>query len=141
MKHHARLLTAGTLVLVVTACSFLAQPAAAQALSTGTITDPSLGDIKAFTVTIPAGWKFQGTVVRGPECNPISFPVFRAYSPDGLTEMRLLPAFDWSFHPAIKMNTVAGCLPIQQTLTAAQFLDHFVELIPGGVHVIGPMSI
>jgi hypothetical protein len=39
------------------------------------------------------------------------------------------------------MKTVAGCLPIQQTLTASQFLDHFVELIPGGVHVTGPMSI
>jgi hypothetical protein len=97
--------------------------------------------MKAFTVDIPAGWKFQGTVVRGPECNPIYFAVFRAYSPDGLTEMRLLPAFNWSFHPAIKMNTIAGCLPIQQTLTAAQFLDHFIELIPGGVHVVGSMSI
>ncbi len=46
----------------------------------------------------------------------MGFPVFRAYSPDGLTEMRLLPTFSWSFHPAIGMKTVAGCLPIQQTL-------------------------
>ena len=126
---------------ILVGCAFLAQPAGAQSLNTGTITDPSLGNMKAFTVDIPAGWKFQGTVVRGPECNPIYFAVFRAYSPDGLTEMRLLPAFNWSFHPAIKMNTIAGCLPIQQTLTAAQFLDHFIELIPGGVHVVGSMSI
>ena len=123
------------LPLLMTGCAF------AQALTTATIADPTLNDIKAFTVTIPAGWKFQGTVVRGPECHPISFPVFRAYSSDGLSEMRLLPAFDWSFHPAINMKTVAGCLPIQGTLTAAQFLDHFVELIPGGVHVVGPMAI
>lgn len=38
-------------------------------------------------------------------------------------------------------NIVAGCLPIDHTLTAAQFLDHFVELIPGGVHVVGVIGI
>lgn len=92
-------------------------------------------------MNIPAGWNFQGTVVRGPECQPLSFPVFRAYSADGLTEMRLLPVFSWSFHPAINTRTAAGCLPIQKALTAAEFLDHFVELIPGGVHVVGSVSI
>jgi hypothetical protein len=127
--------------VILLSCTVLARPTPAQSLNTATITDPTLGDIKAFTVTIPAGWKFQGTVVRGPDCNPISFPVFRSYSPDGLTEMRLLPAFNWSFHPAIQMKTVAGCLPIQRTLTAAEFLDHFLELIPNGVHIVGPMSI
>jgi hypothetical protein len=127
--------------LALAGCLFLADRGRAQPLNTATITDPSLGGMLAFTVSIPAGWKFQGTVVRGPECAPVVFPVFRAYSPDGLTEMRLLPAFSWSFHPAIKMNTIAGCLPIQQTLTAAQFLDHFVELIPGGVHVVGVSGI
>jgi len=119
----------------------LGQISDAQNLTTGTIADPTLNGMKAFTVTIPAGWKFQGTVLRGPECSQISVPVFRAYSPDGLSEMRLLPAFSWSFHPAIKMQTAAGCLPIEHTLTAAQFMDHFVELIPGGVHVVGPMNI
>jgi hypothetical protein len=138
--HHAPR-KARTVALILAVCASLAPPAAAQALSSGIIADPSLGGIKAFTVTIPGGWKFQGTVVRGPECNPISFPVFRAYSSDGLTEMRLQPAFNWSFHPAIRMQTVAGCLPLQQTLTASEFLDRFLELIPGGVHVIGPMSI
>ena len=129
------------LLLMLAGCAFWTQPAAAEALSTGTITDPTLGDIKAFTVTIPSGWKFQGTVVRGPECNPISYPAFRTYSSDGLTEMRLLPAFNWSFHPAIQMKTAAGCLPLQQTLSASQFLDHFIELLPGGVHVAGSMGI
>jgi hypothetical protein len=127
------------LMLVASAC--LAPLSNAQALSTGTITDPSFGGMKAFTVNIPVGWQFQGTVVRGPECYPNAFPTFRAYSRDGLTEIRLLPAFNWSFHPAIRMNTVAGCLPIKRTMSAQEFLDHFVELIPGGVHVVGPMSI
>jgi hypothetical protein len=76
----------------------------AQALSSATINDPTLGGMKAFTVSIPSGWKFEGTVVRGPDCQPISSPVFRTYSRDGLSEIRMLPAFSWSFHPAIKMG-------------------------------------
>ncbi len=119
----------------------LAQFLNAQALSTGTIADPTLGGIKAFTVNIPAGWQFQGTVVRGPDCYPNSFVTFRAYSRDGLNEIRLLPAFNWSFHPAIPMKTIAGCLPYQRTMSASEFLNHFIELIPGGVHVVGPMTI
>ena len=126
---------------IVLGCAFLAQFSVAQAFTTAVITDPTLGNMKALTVTIPAGWQFQGTVVRGPDCYPNSFPTFRAYSRDGLTEIRLLPAFNWSFHPAIRMNTIAGCLPFQHTMTAAEFLNHFVELIPGGVHVVGTMSI
>ena len=127
------------LILVSSAC--LARLSSAQALSTGAIADPTLGGMKAFTVNIPAGWQLQGTVVRGPDCYPNSFPTFRAYSRDGLSEIRLLPAFNWSFHPAIRMNTIAGCLPYKSTMSAAEFLNHFVELIPGGLHVVGPMSI
>ena len=127
--------------LIVLGFAPLAQLSHAQALTTATITDPGFGNMKALTVTIPSGWQFQGTVVRGPDCFPNSFPTFRAYSRDGLTEIRLLPAFNWSFHPAIRMKTIAGCLPFERTMSATEFLNHFVELIPGGVHVVGSMSI
>ncbi len=141
MSLHTTFRKAISFALVFCGFGSLAQLANAQALSTGTIADPNLGNMKAFTVSIPAGWQFQGTVVRGPECYPNSFPAFRAYSRDGLSEIRLLPAFNWSFHPAIRMNTIPGCLPYKGTMSAAEFLNHFVELIPGGVHVVGPMSI
>ena len=141
MNLHRAFRKACSSALILAGFACLAQPSNAQALGTGTIADPSFGGMKAFTVNIPAGWLFQGTVVRGPDCYPNSFPTFRAYSRDGLSEIRLLPAFNWSFHPAIKMDTVAGCLPIKGTMSAAEFLNHFVELIPGGVHVVGPMSI
>ena len=64
------------------------------------IIDPAY-NLKAFTITIPAGWKFQGTVLPGPACSDIPYPVFRAYSPDGLNEIRLQPTFNWTFHPNI----------------------------------------
>lgn len=116
--------------------------AAADNLTTGTINDPTLNNMKAFTVTIPAGWKFQGTVLLGPQCDMTAFPIFRAYSPDGLSEMRLEPAFAWSFHPAIR-NTrqIQGCMPYQTTMTAAEFLNHYMETIGGGMHLVGPMAV
>ena len=47
------------------AALLLSAAALAQSLTTLPINDPAYG-VKAFTATIPAGWKFQGTVVPGP---------------------------------------------------------------------------
>lgn len=66
------------------------ESASGQDLTAASISDPAYG-MKAFNVTIPAGWKFDETVLPGPECSRIPKPVFCAYSPDGLTEMRLMP--------------------------------------------------
>ena len=120
----------------------LAHPAAAQSLTTADITDPAY-NVKAFTITIPAGWKFQGTVMPGPECSDISFPVFRAYAPDGLNEIRLEPTFNWTFHPALKnFKSPTGCMDFGHTLTAAEFLKRYEEMVASsGMHVVGPMPI
>ena len=115
--------------------------AAAQRLTTADIIDPAYG-IKAFTITIPAGWKFQGTVFPGADCFPPSYPVFRAYSPDGLTEIRLLPTFNWTFRPNLRMKAPNGCLDFGHPLTAAEFLKHYQEMIAkDGMHVVGTMPI
>jgi hypothetical protein len=119
----------------------LAQLARAQDLTTVPIVDPAYG-IKAFTITIPAGWKFQGTVLPGPECSQISFPVFRAYSPDGLSEIRLMPTFNWTFHPDMPNFHPTGCLDFGRKLTAEEFLKHYEEMVAtSGMHVIGPAPI
>jgi hypothetical protein len=116
--------------------------AAAQGVTPETITDPAY-NIKAFTLNIPAGWKFQGTVMPGPDCSDIPYPVFRAYSRDGLSELRLQPAFNWTFHPANKaFRPVPGCVNINGPITAAEFLKRYEEMTAGnGMHVIGPMSV
>jgi len=120
----------------------IAGTAGAQATSRVPIVDPAYG-VTAFNIDIPAGWKFQGTVVPGPECSRVPMPVFRAYSPDGLTEMRLLPAFNWTFHPAMKgFHPVNGCLDYAGRMSAADFLKHYEEMIAGnGLHVVGPMAV
>src|SRR5580693_2066052 len=125
-------------LLMWTLAGLCAAPAGAQSLTTVAITDPAYG-IKAFDITIPAGWKFDGTVLPGPECSRVPMPVFRAYSVDGLTEMRLLPAFNWTFHPALKgFRPVNGCLPYSGPMTAADFLKHYVEMVASnGLHIAG----
>ncbi len=129
-------------LLTLTLACLYAFPVGAQSLATVPIVDPAYG-IKAFNISIPAGWKFEGTVVPGPECSRVPMPVFRAYSPDGLTEMRLLPGFNWTFHPGFKgFRPVSGCLPYSGAMSAAEFLKHYVEMIAtNGVHVVGPMAV
>ncbi len=132
------LLSFGAIALAFFGPGRLAQ---ADNLTTVNITDPAYG-MKAFTITIPAGWKFQGTVLPGPECSNIPMPVFRAYSPDGLNEMRLEPTFEWTYHPNMKMKAPNGCLDYGKPLTAEEFLKHYEEMVAGnGMRVIGPMAI
>lgn len=59
---------AGLFTLIL-AC-LVATPAGAQSLTTVFITDPAYG-VKAFDISIPAGWKFEGTVLPGPECSRV----------------------------------------------------------------------
>ena len=134
-----------TLRLILLACATLLSPALAhsQQLTTVNITDPAYG-ITAFHVTIPAGYKFQSTVLPGPECSDISYPVFRAYSPDGLSEIRLMPMFNWTFHPNLhaRARTPSGCLDIGHKMSAADFLKLYEEMVATkGMHVVGPIPV
>ena len=105
-----------------------------------TITDPSLNNMTAATLTIPAGWKMQGIMLTSP-CNTPPFPAYRAYSPDGLTQMRAEPVFGWIWRPNVRNLPTTGCAPLSGVLTAAQFLEYYVGTIKGGVHVVGPMPV
>jgi hypothetical protein len=72
-------------------------------------------------------------------CNPLPFPVFRAYSPDGLTEMRALPVFGWKWGRFKNPND--GCLPLTGPMSAVDFLRNYTEMIPGGVHIVGHLPV
>jgi hypothetical protein len=114
----------------------------ADGLSTTTITDPAYG-VKAFDVMIPAGWKFQGTVLPGPDCSNVPYAVFRAYSADGLSEMRVMPVVNWTFHPTLKnFKSPQGCMDYGRKLTALEFLNRYEEMVAkDGMHVVGPMAV
>jgi hypothetical protein len=128
-------------LLPTLALALAAQNAHPQALATADIYDSAFNNMKAVEVTIPAGWKLQGTIALNPCDNYNAWPAFRAYSPDGLTEMRIMPIFAWRWRPNLRNLDKSGCLPLTGQLSAAEFLDKYIEMIPGGVHVVGPMSV
>lgn len=109
-------------------------------LTTATVNDPSLGNMQAETLTIPSGWKMQGIIMTS-ACTTLPWPVFRAYSSDGLTQMRYEPVVAWQWHPNLRGVNDNGCLPLTQPLTAAQFLQYYTGTITGGVHVVGTMNV
>jgi hypothetical protein len=113
---------------------------AASQFSTASITDPSLNNMVAGSLTIPGGWKAQGILLTSPCTNGPS-PVFRAYSSDGLTQMRYEPQVGWQWHPNLKGGSPNGCINLSGPMTAAQFLQYYVTTIPGGVHVVGSMPV
>lgn len=63
------------------------------------VTDPALG-MTAFTVDVPNGWKFVGTILRPGGCHPPSTPAmglsYTSLSPDGLSAYSTLPGVSWT---------------------------------------------
>jgi hypothetical protein len=108
-------------------------------LTTGTITDPSLNNMVAATLTIPAGWKLQGIEAIMP-CTPGPYPVFRTYSPDGLMQIRGEPIMGWKWNPQYKTDQT-GCANISKPISAADFLTYYIGTLQGGVHVVGTMPV
>jgi hypothetical protein len=93
------------------------------------IFDPHL-NLNAYNVTVPANWKFDGIYVPGSSCAQIPFPVFRMYSPDGLTEIRRLPRFDWSWsNSKFKTPEHSDCLDLKQELSAEEFLKYLMGMM------------
>jgi hypothetical protein len=109
-------------------------------LTTATINDPSLNNMKAATLTIPSGWKMQGAMMVSP-CNTTPWPVFRSYSPDALMQMRYEPVFGWKWRPQVRALDTSGCAPLTGVMTASQFLEYYISTMQGGVHVVGMMPV
>ena len=70
----------GVAATILATCATLALPAAASAgaVRTEHITDPTLGDVVAFDIRVPAKWHFQGTLGQGGQCVGVPFQVFEA---------------------------------------------------------------
>jgi hypothetical protein len=100
-----------------------------QAFHTEVIVDPAL-NMKAYDVFIPNGWKYQGTFMQGDSCSNLASPVWRAYSPDGLSEFRRLPRFDWSWSNApYEPKPKGDCLPLTRDMSAADFVRYLGNIL------------
>ena len=97
------------------------------------IHDPAL-NMTAYDVNVPGNWKFQGAFLQGSSCEHLAFPVFRMYSPDGLTEVRRYPRLDWTWanfgnNPNIKAPAHPDCLNIKKALTGKEFLTYIMGVL------------
>jgi hypothetical protein len=110
-------------------------PSVATAAPTGgtkivTITDPIL-NMKAYSLTIPANWIFQGVVMQGTPCVPGAFSVWRMSSPDGLTGMKALPRLDWAWsqNPMGKEQANSVCLDYKKEMPASDVLKYMIGVL------------
>jgi hypothetical protein len=116
-------------------------PALPSTFTTAEIHDDSFRGVLAVTETIPSDWKLEGTILQAP-CTQIPWPVYRAYSRDGLTEMRQMPALGWRWDPHGYQNQ-QGCLNLRGPVSAIDFLHHILATMPssGGIHIVGSMPV
>ncbi len=94
------------------------------------ITDPIL-NMKAYSITIPANWVFDGAVVRGTSCNDGPFPVFRMSTPDGLVGIKQLPRMDWTWsdNPKLAVEGGSDCLPYKKVMSAAEMMKVMIGIL------------
>jgi hypothetical protein len=123
------------------AASYVASAPLSTQLTSATITDPTLNNMTASTLTIPAGWKLDGIMMQNACIDMSPLSVFRAYSPDGLSQFRMEPIIGWKWQANGKATTGNSCAPISSPISAADFLQYYVSTIQGGVHVVGTMPV
>jgi hypothetical protein len=83
----------------------------------------------AYTVTMPAGWKFQGVLLQGgvAMCNSLASRVWRATSPDGSILVEEEPQLLWAWGNGPK--PVQGCLPQKGPISAQDLLTHVAAML------------
>jgi hypothetical protein len=94
------------------------------------IRDPTLNNMNAVEVHVPAKWHFQGVMNQGGNCVGISSGVFRAASPDGLSFAEKMPLLGWfwgtGFAAKVQNN---DCLPLKQAMSAQDFLKYLAATL------------
>jgi hypothetical protein len=88
------------------------------------IIDPKY-PMTAFTMDVPVGWKFAGTIAHDPGCHSSGPGLkFTVLSPDGLTAIAVLPGTTWAWTTSASMQKIMEsqhCPPVDID-SAASFL-------------------
>lgn len=108
-----------------------------QGLTTVTLADASMNNMPATEVSVPRGWHVQGNMTISP-CTNLPFPTWDATSPDGHSQINVLPAFGWKWGMGAQNRN--NCIPLSGPLHAADFLQKFAARLKG-VRVLGTMPV
>jgi hypothetical protein len=106
-----------------------------QGLTTVTLSDASFNGMPAVLVSAPGGWHVQGHAALS-TCPDLPYSSWDATSPDGQSQMNVLPLLGWRWGT----QNHNGCIPLNGPLTAADFLQKFAARL-NGVRVVGPMPV
>lgn len=117
-----------------------AAAAAGGGLRTVTVDDTVLG-MNAFTLNIPADWKFVGLILRPGGCYGPSVPAdglsFSAVAPDGIDAAMKLPGAQWSWASDGTSPQGAKCAPIAIDSAAGFLLNIAVPHIHPTAQILG----
>ena len=92
------------------------------------IPDPTMDNMNAISVTIPANWHFQGVLMQSGDCGSGTFAVFRAKSPDGQSMVERLPALGWSWGSGqAAAARPKDCLPLSGPMSAQDYLKYLAQ--------------
>jgi hypothetical protein len=113
-----------------------AAPALAGATKEVQITDPNFNMV-AYTLTIPAGWNFQGVVMTGPGCDmDQSIVAYRVWSDDLRYGVQRMPTVSW--YTVQDERTLLGpkCKKMA-ALGAAEYAQMVLPTLRPGAEVLG----
>lgn len=88
------------------------------------IIDTTMDNKVAYSVTIPAQWKFQGVLLQGgvATCESYAYISYRATSADGQSFDEFMPQLMWAYGNGPKPTS--GCLPLDKPMSAQEFLKY-----------------
>jgi hypothetical protein len=134
-KHACSKIIGFASVLIAAAVCWSAATATAAATRKVEVADPQY-QMTAYTVDIPASWKFAGTIARVPGCHGNGAAIkYTAQSTDGLSAVAVMPgaAWSWASSPAMQKSMEATKCAAIDIDNAASFLVNIVvpNLRPG----------
>jgi hypothetical protein len=109
-----------------------------------TLDDPAFA-MPAYSLNIPDGWKFEGTVRRDIGCSPQdAFQTYRLTSPDGLIVIGVKTPFFTAFPPAmIQGMDFSQCGVVLRAVPTGQLLTQYIipAIAPGAQVVSAPEAV
>jgi hypothetical protein len=139
------LMVAGKMSLPNGMSSVFAAPPAPQDMHPEKVIDPANNET-AFTVQVPTGWSFVGTILRPAGCHAPAVPAdglsYSAVAPDHVTATMQLPGSSWAWASDGSNPQGPKCKPLNITSAVGYLLNIVLVNVHPSAHILGlvPLS-